>query len=179
MCSISRLPDDDYRKRSVQEMRRVIAKTKELARRFAVEGPVGIISNVGGFSSARFLTPDERAEREAYLRSSFLELADLEVELWPQTMPPYPWHFGGQRFIICSCRVKLSGATACSWARGYASTLRILSLHALKTVGRSMSSWRRLRLSLRTFTLPTQEALTARACRSGRARPTLATYFAY
>lgn len=91
-------PDDSYRKRSVQEMRRVIAKTKELARRFVVNGPVGIISNVGGFSSARFLTQDERAEREAYLRSSLLELADPEVELWPQTMPPYPWHFGGQRF---------------------------------------------------------------------------------
>ena len=91
-------PDDGYRRRSMQEMRRVIAKTKDLARRFAVDAPVGIICNVGGFSSARFLTQEERAEREAYLRASFLELADTQVELWPQTMPPYPWHFGGQRF---------------------------------------------------------------------------------
>ena len=86
------------RKRSVQEMRRVIAKTKELARRFMCRWSGRIISNVGGFSSAGFLTQDERAERENYLRSSFLELADPEVELWPQTMPPYPWHFGGQRY---------------------------------------------------------------------------------
>lgn len=91
-------PDNGYRARSIEEMRRVIVRTKELARRFVVEGPVGIICNVGGFSSARFLTKEERSEREAYLRASLVELADAEVELWPQTMPPYPWHFGGQRF---------------------------------------------------------------------------------
>ncbi|MEW6169668.1 MAG: TIM barrel protein, partial [Pseudomonadota bacterium] len=25
-------------------------------------------------------------------------LDTAEVAIWPQTMPPYPWHFGGQRF---------------------------------------------------------------------------------
>lgn len=91
-------PDEAYRSRSIQEMRRVIAKTKALAQRFRKDGPTGIICNVGGFSSTRFLTQDERASREAYLRSSVLELADPAIEIWPQTMPPYPWHFGGQRY---------------------------------------------------------------------------------
>ena len=91
-------PDETYRSRSIQEMRRVIAKTKALAQRFSRDVPTGIICNVGGFSSARFLTQDERATREYYLRSSMRELADPAIEIWPQTMPPYPWHFGGQRY---------------------------------------------------------------------------------
>jgi N-acetylneuraminate synthase len=92
------IPDDEYRTRSIAEMKRVIAKTKALARHFRNDGPVGIICNVGGFSSTRFLTAEERAIREAHLRASVRELADPAVELWPQTMPPYPWHFGGQRY---------------------------------------------------------------------------------
>ncbi|WP_454626245.1 N-acetylneuraminate synthase family protein [Bradyrhizobium cenepequi] len=91
-------PDDTYRSRSIREMQRVIAKTKALARRFRKDAPTGIICNVGGFSSARFLTEEERAVREAQLRASIVELKDPDVELWPQTMPPYPWHFGGQRY---------------------------------------------------------------------------------
>lgn len=91
-------PDEAYRGRSILEMQRVIAKTKALARRFRQDGPTGIICNVGGFSSARFLTAEERTAREANLRSSVRELADAAIELWPQTMPPYPWHFGGQRY---------------------------------------------------------------------------------
>ena len=107
------MPDEAYRTRSIQEMRRVIAKTKALAQRFRNDGPTGIICNVGGFSSARFLTQDERVIRETYLRSSIQELADPAIEIWPQTMPPYPWHFGGQRYhnlfvssedIVRSCR---------------------------------------------------------------------------
>lgn len=106
-------PDQEYRQRSVREMRRVIAKTKVLARRFSNEGPTGIVCNVGGFSSARFLNQEERSERETYLALSLAELADPQVALWPQTMPPYPWHFGGQRFhnlfvssedIVRNCR---------------------------------------------------------------------------
>jgi sialic acid synthase SpsE/sugar phosphate isomerase/epimerase/CBS domain-containing protein len=91
-------PDEEYRARSIQEMQRVIAKTKMLAQRFRTDGAVGIICNVGGFSSARFMTEDERTVREAHLKASIQALADPAVEIWPQTMPPYPWHFGGQRF---------------------------------------------------------------------------------
>jgi N-acetylneuraminate synthase len=91
-------PDPVYRQRSLGEMRRVIEKAKNLARYFDVCGPIGIICNVGGFSATRFLTSTERQEREALLAHSISKLKDPLVALWPQTMPPYPWHFGGQRF---------------------------------------------------------------------------------
>ncbi len=91
-------PNDEYRSRSIQEMRRVIAKTKDIASHFRKDGRTGIICNVGGFSSTRFLTIGERLSREKQLKESLASLADADVEIWPQTMPPYPWHFGGQRY---------------------------------------------------------------------------------
>ncbi|WP_341920906.1 N-acetylneuraminate synthase family protein [Hydrocarboniphaga effusa] len=94
LCS----PDEAYRQHSVREMRRVIAKTHSLRRYFETSGPTGIVTNVGGFSLDRPLTPSERQQRRETLKRSLAELDTADVEIWPQTMPPYPWHFGGQRF---------------------------------------------------------------------------------
>ncbi len=91
-------PDEAYRQRSVQEMRRVIDKTRSLRRFFTLEGPTGIVTNVGGFSLDRPFTPSERDQRRGILARSLAELDTTDIEIWPQTMPPYPWHFGGQRF---------------------------------------------------------------------------------
>jgi len=91
-------PDEQYRRHSLAEMRRVIDKTRSLRRFFKVDGPTGIVTNVGGFSLDRPLTPQEREQRRAILARSLAELDTTDVEIWPQTMPPFPWHFGGQRF---------------------------------------------------------------------------------
>ena len=32
------------------------------------------------------------------LNESLSQLKNDHIEIWPQTMPPYPWHFGGQRY---------------------------------------------------------------------------------
>lgn len=94
LCS----PDEAYRQRSVREMRRVIDKTRSLRRYFRNEGATGIVTNVGGFSIDRPLTPSEKQQRRETLERSLGELDTRDVAIWPQTMPPYPWHFGGQRF---------------------------------------------------------------------------------
>ena len=59
---------------------------------------IGVVTNVGGFSLDAPLGPRDIADRRARLLESLAELVDPAVELWPQTMPPYPWHFGGQQF---------------------------------------------------------------------------------
>src|SRR5690606_34596989 len=87
-------PDEAYRQRSLLEMRRVIEKTRSLRRFFATEGPTGIVTNVGGFSMDRPFTPVERERRRMVLARSLAELDTTDVAIWPQTMPPYPWHFG-------------------------------------------------------------------------------------
>jgi len=94
LCS----PDASYRNRSVLEMKRVISLTTELKRFFPRTKRPVIITNVGGYSIDRQLTSVEIRKRLEVFASSIRELDQTEVEIIPQTMPPYPWHFGGQRF---------------------------------------------------------------------------------
>ncbi|MET0282773.1 MAG: N-acetylneuraminate synthase family protein [Steroidobacteraceae bacterium] len=94
LCAV----DEMYRRRSVSSMQQVIEKSRSLRRFFAPGGPIGIVTNVGGFSLDRPLTRSERAARRDNLRRSLDEIVADDIEIWPQTMPPFPWHFGGQRF---------------------------------------------------------------------------------
>ncbi len=110
LCSL----DDSYRRHSVQQMQRVIEKTRSLARFFRNNGPLGIVTNVGGFSMDRPLTPSEAQKCRESLARSLGELDATDCAIWPQTMPPYPWHFGGQRSIISSWRVWISTVCAVS-----------------------------------------------------------------
>jgi sialic acid synthase SpsE/sugar phosphate isomerase/epimerase len=92
-------PDEGYRKESIRQMRRVIEVTKALRPYFMnANQSIGIITNVGGFSQDSPLSSNEIKDCRARLRESLSELNDAAVQIWPQTMPPFPWHFGGQRF---------------------------------------------------------------------------------
>ena len=94
LCS----PDAAYRHRSVVELQRVIDLTRDLAPFFRRAHRPMIVVNVGGFSMDGFLSAAAREDRYNELFTSLLELDQDGVELIPQTMPPFPWHFGGQRF---------------------------------------------------------------------------------
>jgi N-acetylneuraminate synthase len=90
--------DATYRQRSISELKRVIDRTRQLKTFFPkTERPL-IIVNPGGFTFDRFLPVEQR--RPLYDRiADALEQVDRDgVEIIPQTMPPLPWHFGGQRF---------------------------------------------------------------------------------
>ena len=57
-----------------------------------------IIVNVGGFTENNFLGFEERFvlyERAAELLN---QINQSGIEIIIQTMPPFPWHFGGQRY---------------------------------------------------------------------------------
>ncbi|MGI9604003.1 MAG: N-acetylneuraminate synthase family protein [Acidimicrobiales bacterium] len=105
--------DDEYRQRSIKELQRVIDLTRDLAPRFANTSPALIVVNVGGFSLDEPLRGSERESCYGRLTESLSELHVDGVELIPQTMPPFPWHMGGQRFhnlfveadeIVAFCR---------------------------------------------------------------------------
>jgi len=91
-------PDDAYRRESLRETQRVIDITRGLKKYFPDTARPMIVANVGGF------TMDEPLPREvvpAYYERFGRSLAELDfegVELIPQTMAPFPWHFGGQRY---------------------------------------------------------------------------------
>ncbi|MCP5028171.1 MAG: TIM barrel protein [Actinomycetia bacterium] len=90
-------PDEEYRKRSIVELQRVIDLTCALRPCFANENDPLIVVNVGGFSLDAPLSRAEIEQRYEILAKSFQELDAAGVELIPQTMPPFPWHMGGQR----------------------------------------------------------------------------------
>ncbi len=91
-------PDEAYRAQSILETQRVIDITRDLKRFFPQTTRPMIVANIGGF------TMDEPLASEviqAYYERFAKSLGELNmdgVELIPQTMAPFPWHFGGQRY---------------------------------------------------------------------------------
>ena len=91
--------DDKYRNHSIKELQRVVDISRNLRKRFNCDEPVLLVTNVGGFSEHHHLDPEEKKPLYDRLIQSLQKIAtNNEVEIIPQTMPPFPWHFGGQRY---------------------------------------------------------------------------------
>ncbi|WP_162653333.1 N-acetylneuraminate synthase family protein [Lentilitoribacter sp. Alg239-R112] len=91
-------PDDEYRKKSLRETQRVIDITRRLKDFFPKTDQPQIVANIGGFTMDQPLHPDEIPEYYQRFAQSLEKLDTEGVELIPQTMAPFPWHFGGQRY---------------------------------------------------------------------------------
>ena len=91
-------PDFEYRQQSIKELQKVINLTRKLNNYFPDTQMPKIIVNVGGSSQNGFISQNKKKEMIDLLSNSLSKLDANEVELIPQTMPPFPWHFGGQRF---------------------------------------------------------------------------------
>ena len=90
--------DNSYRSRSIEETQRVIDITNNLKRFFpSTERPM-IVANIGGFSMDSPMDNEEKLIRYEQFGESLEKLDMTGVELTPQTMAPFPWHFGGQRY---------------------------------------------------------------------------------
>lgn len=91
-------PDKAYRDKSIRETQRVIDITRNLKRFFPSTLRPQIVANIGGFSMDAPLAPDKVISYYEQFASSLQQLDMEGVELIPQTMAPFPWHFGGQRY---------------------------------------------------------------------------------
>jgi N-acetylneuraminate synthase len=89
--------DEDYRRNSIRETQRVIDITRGLKKYFPKTARPPIVCNVGGFSMDAPFPSERRAELYSTFAKSLRELDMDGVEIIPQTMAPFPWHFGGQR----------------------------------------------------------------------------------
>jgi N-acetylneuraminate synthase len=90
-------PDEDYRSFSVQQTQKVIDVTRALKRYFPNTARPPIVANIGGFSTHEALPESSKPRLYETFARSLKELDAEGVELIPQTMAPFPWHFGGQR----------------------------------------------------------------------------------
>ena len=91
-------PDRAYRAHSVAETQRVIDITRDLKRFFPQTTRPMIVANIGGFTMDEPLPMDVISAYYERFAKSLGELDMDGVELIPQTMAPFPWHFGGQRY---------------------------------------------------------------------------------
>ena len=91
-------PDEDYRKFSILETQRLIDITRNLKKFFPNTSRPMIVANVGGFTMDETLDSTVIPEYYKRFEKSLLSLNMEGVELIPQTMAPFPWHFGGQRY---------------------------------------------------------------------------------
>jgi N-acetylneuraminate synthase len=86
-----------YRRRSIDNLQRVVAATERIRAFFPKADSALIVANVGGFSMD---APFERARRPELYERFAKACAKIDfgsTELTPQNMAPFPWHFGGQR----------------------------------------------------------------------------------
>lgn len=91
-------PDDDYRNDSIIETQRVVDITRSLKKFFPKTKKPLIVANIGGFSMDKNI-PSQEIESYYNRFAESMRKIDFEgVELIPQNMAPFPWHFGGQRY---------------------------------------------------------------------------------
>lgn len=90
--------DEEYRKYSIVETQRVINITRSLKKYFPITERPMIVANIGGFTMDELLPIEDLQDYYERFSSSLSALDMSGVELIPQTMAPFPWHFGGQRY---------------------------------------------------------------------------------
>jgi sialic acid synthase SpsE/sugar phosphate isomerase/epimerase len=94
LCS----PDPAYRTKSIEQLQRVVDITRRLRKYFTRARRPRIVINAGGFTQDEPLPAASRPQYYELILNSLREMDLRDVEIIPQTMPPFPWHFGGQRY---------------------------------------------------------------------------------
>ncbi|NCI49053.1 TIM barrel protein [Sediminibacterium roseum] len=89
--------DAAYRQHSMKELQHVIDITRSLKKYFKTKKPC-IIINAGGATQNETMPHSVKQAKYALISEAIRSLDTEGVELIPQTMPPFPWHFGGQRY---------------------------------------------------------------------------------
>lgn len=88
--------DKAYLARSIDELKRVIDVAVGLKSFFRKTDQPVLVVNAGGWSPKGFLSVDERQDLYERVKQSLQQVDLTPVRLAIQTMPPFPWHFGGQ-----------------------------------------------------------------------------------
>lgn len=86
----------ERRKRSLDDLQRVIDLTRDLRRFFPASERPTIVVTLGGFSKDRPVVRSRRGELYERVIDGLVEIDDDDVEIVAQTLPPFPWLLGGQ-----------------------------------------------------------------------------------
>ncbi len=89
--------DISYVSKSIKNLNKVTSITRKLQSYFG-QTNTPIVLNVGGFTQNRHIQKNERKILYKRLIKNLQYIDQTDVEIIPQTMPPFPWHFGGQSY---------------------------------------------------------------------------------
>lgn len=90
--------DKEYRQSSVDNFNRTLEAVRKLKEVFNFKGRIPLVVNCGGFSKNGFMKPKEKSKAAEILFETVGSLDKSEIIFCAQSMPPFPWHFGGQQF---------------------------------------------------------------------------------
>lgn len=90
--------DSDYLAHSINELKRTVTVATALQRYFPSTERPAFVLNAGGWSPKGFLPLKKRAELYHRVADSLARVDLSPLRLAIQTMPPFPWHFGGQSY---------------------------------------------------------------------------------
>ena len=89
--------DNNKAQIGVRSMQQVVDVTRSMKPFFLNSKRPLIIANVGGFTETGFVDDTTRSDMYLRLAENLAKVDADGVEIIPQTMPPFPWLFGGQR----------------------------------------------------------------------------------
>ncbi len=87
------------RDRSIKELQRVIDITRKLKPFFNRAQKPLIVASLGGFTRDGFVSQSEKKILYELVAESLSQLDNEGIEIIPQTLPPFPWYFGGQLYL--------------------------------------------------------------------------------
>ncbi|CAM8355643.1 N-acetylneuraminate synthase family protein [Candidatus Methylopumilus planktonicus] len=90
--------DSDYLEHSIAELKRTVAVAAELNTYFPATPKPVLVLNAGGWTTQGFLPVIARAALYERVAKALKQVDLSSVQLAIQTMPPFPWHFGGQSY---------------------------------------------------------------------------------
>jgi len=90
--------NEGYRAHSIAELKRTVAVADKLRQYFPATPSPALVLNAGGWSTNNFLPVEAREAMYARVAAALDEVDFSPVQLAIQTMPPFPWHFGGQSY---------------------------------------------------------------------------------
>jgi N-acetylneuraminate synthase len=90
--------DPTYRTHSIKELQKVIDLTVRLNPFFPKTISPFIVTNMGGFSLDCHVAQEDRSPMYERIKDALKKLDLKGTQIIPQSMPPFPWHFGGQRY---------------------------------------------------------------------------------
>ena len=90
--------EKSYRKISIDNFKKVIETSLNLKKFFPKTDRPILVVNAGGWNVNGFENQIQKQERYEILQKSLNETDLSSIQLAIQTMPPFPWHFGGQSY---------------------------------------------------------------------------------